>query len=183
MKVFVLAFVVLTACRPASDVPATANSRSVPDGENPAVLVAALDSAALATMELRRGEWKEADASSTWRAWVSNGKIRAIEEFMSVGDYSARRLMHYYTDHERVAAHTETRDQLMLSGDRPPVRETVTLKLEFSGESATKSLKTVNGVATSVEPFEAETARKHGEVLLALAKNAAVVAPTPISKP
>ncbi len=99
---------------------------------------------------------------------------------MSVGDYSARRLMHYYTDDEVLAAHKESRDQLVLAGDRPPTRELVVLDLEFSGGSATKSMKTVNGVSKTVEPFEVETARKHGEELLKAARNAAAVTSTTI---
>lgn len=179
-RVSLFAMVFAIACKNGGDAPATVNSRSIPDGKTPSVLVSALDSATLATMEIRKGDWKEADATSQWRAWVSNGKVRVIEEFMSVGDYSARKLMHYYTDDEQLAAHVETRDQLILAGDRPPVRELMTLTLEFQGNSATKSSKVVNNVEKSVEPFEVETAKKHGEALLAAAKSAAAVTPTPI---
>lgn len=173
MRTFMLAVLFLAGCKGNSDVPATANLHSIPDGRTPSALVAALDSATLASMEMRRGDWKDADASSTWRAWVDHGKVRAIEEFMSVGDYSARRLMHYYTNDEKLAAQKETRDQLVLMGDRPPARELVVMTMEFSGGSATQSAKTVNGVSKSVEPFEIETARKHGELLLMAARNAA----------
>ncbi|MEP6764332.1 MAG: hypothetical protein ABJB66_08490 [Gemmatimonadaceae bacterium] len=180
-RVSLLALALLVACKSGSDAPAAAaaNTRSIPDGKTPSALVSAVDSATLASMEMRKGEWKEADASSQWRAWVANGKVRVIEEFMAVGDYSARKLMHYYTDDEKLAAHLETRDQLVFAGDRPPVREQMTLTLEFQGNSATKSSKIVNNVEKSVEPFEVETAKSHGEVLLAAAKSAAAVTPTP----
>jgi hypothetical protein len=152
---------------------AAANGPALPDGKLPDALVTALDSATLTRMELRTGEWKEGDASSTWNAYSSDGSVRLIDERVTAGENSTRRVEHYFTSDGHLASHIETRNQLVLAGDRPPAREFVLMSINFAGDSATKSHKSVNGEATPIEPFEIDNAKKHADVLLA----AALVAP------
>lgn len=173
------------ACSKAGDTvaakPATVlTGKALPDGKAPTALVDALDSVTLAGLEQRTGEWKDADASSTWKAFVNDGSVRLIDERMLVGENSHRRVMHFYTSDGQISSHIETRDQTVMAGDRPPGREFVLMTLQFVGDSVIKAAKSVNGEPKSIEPFEIANARKHADVLL----SSALVAPvTPPAKP
>jgi hypothetical protein len=150
---------------------------ALPDGKTPSILVAALDSSAIAKLEVRRGEAKDADASSTWNAYLSDGSVRVIDERTVMGDSSTRRTMHYYTSDGHLAANIETRDQLAMSGKSSPVRQFVFISMEFVGDSVTKSSKSVNGEPKPIEPFEVANAKKHADALLAAALTAPVASP------
>lgn len=177
--VVVGAVVIVAACSKTADAPApkVANGPTLPDGRTPAALVNALDSATMVRMEQRTGEWSEADASSKWRAMASGGKIRLIDETMTVGESSSRRITHYFTDDGKPAAFIEFRIQTVTSGSKSPEKQFVLFKLEFAGDSTTRTEKTVNGVGQPVQPFEIENARKHSMVLFAAAQTAPVSTP------
>ena len=177
----VFALLGAAACNKASDESAkTALAHSgiaLPDGKTPALLVAAMDSGAKAKMEVRNGEVKGADAVSTFIAYVNDGSVRLVDERMTMSDSSTRRVLHYYTSDGHLAANIETRNQIAMSGNSPPVREFVLMSMEFVGDSMTKSTKTVNGEAKPVEKFEADNAKKHAAELAAAALGAPVATP------
>lgn len=162
------------ACTKTADTPPDVpKGPAIPDGQNPAALVAAMDSATMAAMPQQTGNWQDADASSEWRARLSEGQVRVIDERMTVGEGSSRRITHYFTDDGKLASSIEFRIQTIAGTDRPPSKQFVLMKLEFAGNSATLSEKTVDGSSVPVLPFEIENARKHSMDLL----RAAQVAP------
>jgi hypothetical protein len=161
----------------AGDTPKTTTGLVLPDGRSPSALVDALDSATMVRMEQRTGTWSEADASSKWRAMANDGKIRLIDETMLVGESSSRRITHYFTDDGKLAASLELRIQTVTSGNKSPEKQFVLIKLEFAGDSTTRTEKTVNGVGQPLQPFEIENARKHAMVLFDAAQTAPVSSP------
>lgn len=156
-----LLLLVFACTKPADAPPPAAKGASIPDGKNPSAMVAALDSAKMAAMEQKTGAWQDADASSEWRARLSDGKVRVIDERMNVGEGSTRRITHYFTDEGKLAAAIEFRIQTIAGTDRPPSKQFVLMKLEFTGDSATLSEKSVDGSSVPILPFEIENARKH----------------------
>lgn len=182
-----LVFITLGACNKAADAPGsntpgadaskTASGPSLPDGRNATALVEALDSATMIRMEQRTGDWSEGDASSKWRAMASGGKIRLIDETMTAGESSTRRITHYFTDTGNLVAYYEFRIQTVMSGSKSPEKQFVLFKIEFLGDSITKIEKSVNGTAQPVQPFEIENARKHSTTLLSAAQAAPVSSP------
>lgn len=167
----------LSGCNKTADAPKVATGPSLPDGRTPSLLIQALDSATMVRMEQRTGNWSEADAASKWRAMASGGKIRLIDETLTAGESSTRRTTHYFTEDGKPAAYIEFRIQTVMTGDKSPEKQFVLLKLEFTGDSASKVEKTVNGVAQPVQPFEIENARKHSMVLFGAAQSAPVTSP------
>ncbi|GEM_PF-1972187 len=167
-----------TACTKTSDVPPeTRKGPAIPDGNNASALVAALDSTTMASMEQRTGTWQDADASSEWTARLSGGKVRVITERMMVGESSSRNITHFFTDDGTLAAAFELRYQTVAGTDRPPAKQLVLMKLEFTGDSATRSEKTVDGESVPILPFEIANARKHSMDLLAVSQSTSSVAP------
>ena len=167
----------LVACSKTSDAPPVPSGLSLPDGRVPSALVQALDTNVMKSMEQRTGEWREADASSQWRAMANAGKVRVIDETMHVGETSTRRVTHYYTDDGKPVAYYEFRIQTVTAGDRPPAKQFVLLKLEFQNDTVSHSEKTVDGVAQPIQAFEVENARKHSFTLFDAAKAAPVTTP------
>lgn len=167
----------LVSCSKTADTPPAAVGPTLPDGSTPALLVQALDSATMVRMEQRTGVWREADASSDWRAMASQGKIRVIDETMRVGESSSRRNTYYFSPDGRPVAYIEFRIQTVAASDRTPTQEYVLLKLEFAGDSVSKSEKTVNGAAVPLEGYEIENARTHAMTLYNAALSAPVTSP------
>lgn len=170
---------VVAACSKAADTSssAVANKSAIPDGSDPVALVAALDSATMATMEQRTGNWQDADASSDFRARLSEGKVRVIDERMIAGENSSRRITHYFTDQEKLASSIEFRIQTVTGTDRPAAKQFVLIKLDFRGDSAIRAEKTVDGDTVPMLTFEIDNARKHSLDLLAIAKTGATTTP------
>lgn len=152
---------------------------ALPDGSVPAALVTALDSTTLSRMEQRTGTWSEGDATSTWTAYVTDESVRLIDERATVGESSTRRVMHYYNSGGRLVSHIETRKQTVLAGDRPPALQIVLLSFDLSGDSVTRSLKSVNGETKPIEKFEIDNAKQHADVLLSRALTMTVASPSP----
>lgn len=176
--VFLLAACSKTADTSAATPSTTATSGpSVPDGKNPAALVAALDSSTMAAMEQKTGTWQSADAASEWRSRASGGKIRMVDERMTVGETSSRRISHYFTDDGKLAAFIEFRIQTVMASDKSPSQQFVLMKLEFAGDSVSHREKTVDGKAQPIEAYEIDNARKHSMEMLATAQSAASTAP------
>jgi hypothetical protein len=181
----VIALLGTAACSRTGDTPADTSSAgagqsipaspTLPDGKSPAELVAALDSTTLSKLEQRHGEWKDANASSTWKAWVSHGSIRVIDERVTAGE-STRRVMHYFTSDGHLASHIETRNQIVISGGQSS-RQFVLMSLDFAGDSVARSSRSVNGETQPVTPSEIASTRKHADVLLAAALVAPAVLP------
>lgn len=169
--------VTMIACNKTADAPKAASGPALPDGKTPALLISALDSATMVRMEQRTGDWSKADASSTWRAMASGGKIRLIDESQKVGDMSSRRITYYFTDDGKLAAYAEFRIQTVLSGNKPPEKQYVLFKLEFQSDTVSRTEKNVNGASQPVEPFEIENVRKHAAVLFSAAQTAPVSSP------
>lgn len=170
----------LAACSKTADTSAAATATSgpsVPDGKNPAALVAALDSSTMAAMEQKTGTWQSADAASEWRSRASGGKIRMVDERMKVGETSSRRISHYYTDDGKLSALIEFRIQTVMASDKSPGQQFVLMKLEFAGDSVSHQEKTVDGNPQPIEPYEIDNARKHSMEMLATAQSAASTAP------
>ncbi|MBC8087589.1 MAG: hypothetical protein H7Z40_09995 [Phycisphaerae bacterium] len=166
------------ACSKTADAPPDlAKGPNLPDGKNAPALITALDSVTMAGMEQKTGVWQDADASSEWRARLSSGKVRVIDERLLVGEGSSRRITHYFTDEGKLAAAIEFRIQTVQGTDRPASQQFVLLKLEFTGDSATLTEKTVDGESVPVLPFEIENARKHSMDLLAAAGSAPATVP------
>lgn len=168
---------VLVNCSKAADTHPAAAGPTLPDGSTPALLVQALDSATMVRMEQRTGVWREADASSEWRAMATQGNIRVIDETMRVGESSARRTTYYFSPDGKPVAYIEFRIQTVAASDRTPTQEYVLLKLEFSGDSISKREKTVNGAAMPLEGYEIENARTHAMTLYNAALSAPVTSP------
>jgi hypothetical protein len=156
---------------------ATAGGPALPTGTDPRALVTALDSATMSQMEQRQGDWQDADASSTFRALASGGKVRAIDETMRVGESSSRRVTHYYTDNGNVAAYYEFRIQTVNATDRSPTKEFVLFKFELTADTVSYKEKKVNNVEAPIEQFEIDNAKKHSLDLLAKANSAPVTTP------
>lgn len=170
--------VLVMACSKTADAPPdVAKGPVLPDGKNPSVLITALDSVTMAGMEQKTGVWQDADASSEWRARLSAGKVRVVDERMLVGEGSSRRITHYYTHEGTLAAAIEFRIQTVLNTDRPAAKQFVLMKLEFTGDSATLSEKTVDGESVPILPFEIENARKHSMDIFAAAQSGPATAP------
>ena len=168
---------VTAACNKTADAPKIATGPLLPDGRTPSLLVEALDSATMVKMEQRTGDWSEADASSKWRAMASDGKVRLIDETMTAGENSSRRITHYFTDSGKLAAFIEFRIQTVMTGNKSPEKQFVLFKLEFQNDSTTHAEKSVNGTAQPVESFEIDNARKHSMTLLSAAQSAPVSSP------
>ncbi|MEO7362484.1 MAG: hypothetical protein ABI120_19295 [Gemmatimonadaceae bacterium] len=169
--------IVVAACSKTADAPKVGTGSVLPDGLTPSLLVEALDSTTMVKMEQRTGDWSEADASSKWRAMASDGKIRLIDETMTAGESSSRRITHYFTDNGKLAAFIEFRIQTVLTGNKSPEKQFVLFKLEFNNDSTIHTEKSVNGTPQPVEPFEIENARKHSMTLLSAAQAAPVSSP------
>ncbi len=167
----------MAACSKTSDAPPVGGGPTLPDGRVPSALVQALDTNTMRAMEQRTGSWKDADASSEWRAMASNGKVRMIDETMHVGETGTWRVTHYFTDAGKLAAYYEFRIQQVTSGDRPPAQQFVLFKLEFQNDTVSHSEKTVDNAPQPIQPFEIENVRKHSMALFALAQSAPVTTP------
>ncbi|MGV3710059.1 MAG: hypothetical protein ACO1Q7_14580 [Gemmatimonas sp.] len=169
---------VVAACSKGGDAPpAGTGGPTLPTGKDPKLLVTALDSATMSRMEERTGDWQDADASSTFRALASQGKVRAIDETMRVGESSSRRVTHYYTDDGKVAAYYEFRIQTVNAPDRSPTKEFVLFKFELTADTVSYREKNVNGAEVAIEQYEFDNARKHSLDLLAKANSAPVTTP------
>jgi hypothetical protein len=142
--------------------PAAAGSTALPDVRDPHALVAALDTMALGG----------ADASSTWKAWLQGGAVVRIDERMTMSDSSTSTLVHYFTSAGKLVATTQSRAQIVQNTDRSPSTSSVLLTLEFTGDSATRVEKTVDGAPREVQRFEIDGARNHAMALLDVARTA-----------
>ncbi len=116
------------------------------------------------------GVWSDGDEKSTWTATRDDANTWRIDEAAQFGDdgRAARRFL--FDSMGALRTVSDEKQQTAQRGNATPGLMHSVLQLEFTGDSATRVSKQVDGTDRSVQPFEIENTRRHAQQLWTLAR-------------
>jgi hypothetical protein len=111
-----------------------------------------------ASMEKKSGGLTQGDADSKYTAWFENGRLRRIDEKLSLGDYGASSSRYYYDGVPYFAYEEKERNA--------PQRQRISLRLYFdrSGKLL-EGRKSIDGDSATVEDTDIRGAYSHAIAL------------------